>query len=147
VNIESDLQIGLLFFLQSHPLVDQAIKKREMSKNSGFLGSGVFQAMWLLHTCVEKLSKEHDVVSGITHSNLCNGFPRTLWVGIRKNEIKAIFISAGPIKIKKRIGFKQAKAMLMFFPEGDATEKTYVLSEHVWAQQKEKRNKKSKLRY
>ncbi|WP_179352144.1 NAD(P)/FAD-dependent oxidoreductase [Winogradskyella vidalii] len=93
------------------------------------LGAGISGHVAAAHLR-RKLSKEHDVVVVSPNSNY-QWIPSNIWVGIGRMKSEKILFPLAPLYKKKRIGFKQAKA-ISFHPEGDKTEqKPYVLSEYV----------------
>ncbi|GGG93546.1 sulfide:quinone reductase [Polaribacter pacificus] len=103
------------------------------------LGAGISGHVAASHLR-RKLSKEHEVVVVSPNSNY-QWIPSNIWVGIGRMKSKQILFPLEPLYKKKKIGFKQAKAMT-FHPEGDTKEnKPYVLVEYVAGENKGQQEK------
>ncbi len=93
------------------------------------LGAGISGHVAATHLR-RKLSKEHEIVVVSPNSNY-QWIPSNIWVGIGRMKPESILFPLAPLYKKKKIDYKQAKA-ISFHPEGDATIKEpFVLVDYV----------------
>lgn len=98
------------------------------------LGAGISGHVAAAHLR-RKLSKEHEVLVVSPNSNY-QWIPSNIWVGVGRMKSNKILFPLAPLYKRKKIGFKQAKA-ISFYPEGDAeTQKPFILAEYVMGKQK-----------
>jgi sulfide:quinone oxidoreductase len=121
-------------------IVISTIKYQKMSKIV-ILGAGISGHVAAAHLR-RKLSKKHEVLVVSPNSNY-QWIPSNIWVGIGRMKSKNILFPLEPLYKKKKIGYKQAKAV-SFHPEGDKNEhKAYVFVEYVAGDMKGQKEKVS----
>jgi sulfide:quinone oxidoreductase len=103
------------------------------------LGAGIAGHVAASHLR-RKLSKTHEVVVVSPNSNY-QWVPSNIWVGVGRMQPKDVLFPLKPLYKRKKIDFKQAKAVA-FYPEGDQKEpKPYVLAEYVFGENKGQQEK------
>ena len=103
------------------------------------LGAGIAGHVAASHLR-RKLTKEHKVVVVSPNSNY-QWIPSNIWVGIGRMKPKDIKFPLAPLYAKKKIDYKQAKAV-DFYPEGDEKEpKPYVKVEYIAGTKKGKKER------
>jgi len=103
------------------------------------LGAGISGHVAATHLR-RKLGKEHEIVMVSPNSNY-QWIPSNIWVGIGRMKPESILFPLEPLYKKKKIDYKQAKAV-SFHPEGDSTiDAPFVLIDYVAGDKKGQQEK------